>query len=78
MTTGEKATRAQTGDGVFTPPANPGQHAHGMATPRHSGRIALEDIYAMLLDPPTGHAERRSEQDAVSVSAVLPGPEESR
>jgi hypothetical protein len=46
-----------------------------MSTTRHSGTIALEDIYAMLLDPTTGYAERRSERDAVSVSSMLPGPE---
>jgi hypothetical protein len=59
----EKARSAQTGDGVLVPPANPGRHADGMSTTRHAGRIAIEHIYAMLLDPTPRHAERRSERD---------------
>jgi hypothetical protein len=59
----EKARSAQTGDGVFAPPANPGRHADGMSTTRHVGRSAIEHIYAMLLDPTPGHAERRCERD---------------
>jgi hypothetical protein len=63
MTAREKARIAQTGDGVFAPPANPDQHADEMSTTRRARRIALEHIYARLLDPTTGHVERRSERD---------------
>jgi hypothetical protein len=62
----EKARSAQTADGVFAPLANPGERADGISATRHAGGMALEHIYAMLLDPTPRPAERRSERDTTN------------